>query len=378
MNYIQKSAGSQVYNPALDGLRALAVLGVLVSHFGLGKFLDPLSQAAPWGHMGVRLFFVLSGYLITSILIDCRERVNSKTEKARRTLYIFYMRRFLRILPLYYLTIVIMYLFGDSAFKEVWHMHAAFLSNTSGAVYAGAKGTGNLIDPNSAHFWSLSVEEQFYLCWPFLIILLEKRTLILTTAGLILLAPLFRAGLFVAGYAQDVGYLPTCTDALGIGAIIAFQRNGWLPALSDRKKTILSIGAGIVSVTLLLLRAEGIFYRPFLIIFPACEAILFGLLINHLVCCESSKIGSVLSKPIPVFIGKISFGIYLLHAICADFTVKYIFNYQTSLLQFVVSTMVTVVVCSFVYFIFERPINSLKKHFSYSITASRKEIVAPA
>src|SRR5262249_40880734 len=148
------------YMPQLDGLRAVAVLAVVAHHTLPGPLVDALNPGAA----GVRLFFVLSGFLITGILLGCRESMAQ--QGAGQALASFYARRFLRIFPLYYFALAVVLLAGVQEARDGAAWHLAYLSN----VYGVRQGwLGSL-----AHFWSLAVEEQFYLVWPALVLSLPR------------------------------------------------------------------------------------------------------------------------------------------------------------------------------------------------------------
>jgi peptidoglycan/LPS O-acetylase OafA/YrhL len=160
---------------ALDGARGIAVLAVMASHFEAVlppiAILQPLKQAAFFGSAGVDLFFVLSGFLITGILMNTRNATNY--------FIAFYARRILRIFPIYYLTLAFMFWIRTvlpAASAEIppagdRPYYYFFLDNWI-AWWRGAW------PPNAiGHFWSLAVEEQFYLFWPPLVLLLSATSL---------------------------------------------------------------------------------------------------------------------------------------------------------------------------------------------------------
>jgi peptidoglycan/LPS O-acetylase OafA/YrhL len=209
--------------PALDGVRGIAVLGPLVQRFNLGSFHDgaaalAFALSAAQGWMGVVLFFVLSGFLITGILLD--------TKGAAGYFGNFYARRALRILPLYY-TI----LFVAFVVLPLWHAYAQqqavqwpgppqiwfwlFLSNWWQAF------GGTIYD--FPHFWSLAVEEQFYLLWPLAVAGLALRPLVALCIGLIVIAWASRTTLGVLGWDSEAIYVLTMDrmDALAVGALVA-------------------------------------------------------------------------------------------------------------------------------------------------------------
>jgi peptidoglycan/LPS O-acetylase OafA/YrhL len=160
------------YFPALDGLRAVAILMVLVHHLGgyIGSFFDA-------GYYGVDLFFVISGYLITSILVSSKGRF----PEAYKT---FLGRRTLRIFPIYYLTLAVLYAFNVGATRKGIVYLCTYTWN-----YAR-----HLWDGSQIHYlWSLSVEEQFYLFWPVVALLLRERMRLLLCLTIVVIA---------VGYAQ--------------------------------------------------------------------------------------------------------------------------------------------------------------------------------
>ena len=138
--------------PQLDGLRALAVLMVVVHHYVEGG----------WGlaaNLGVKLFFVLSGFLITSILLRSRSQSGAAGWNRWRAVRNFYARRFLRIFPLYYLVVALAAILDVEPTREYLAWLLTYTLNLKMAAQ------GWYID-HFAHFWTLSIEEQFYLIWP--------------------------------------------------------------------------------------------------------------------------------------------------------------------------------------------------------------------
>lgn len=155
----------------LDGLRALAIAGVMLFHseFAFLERTVPL-----W--LGVHLFFVLSGFLITGILL--------RGERSAEFVGGFYIRRALRLFPLYYLVFAIMALFSQEL-REAWPYYTFYSANIW--IFKNMRwGAGG-------HFWTLSVEEQFYLLWPFVVLFTPRRGLVGACIAMVIVAPLFRA-----------------------------------------------------------------------------------------------------------------------------------------------------------------------------------------
>lgn len=201
--------------PELDGVRGLAILLVLGCHFlpavgdGVlhGGFGGALRTGLSFGWVGVDLFFVLSGFLITGILLDSRE----SPYRARS----FYSRRCLRILPLYYAALIVFFSLVRAPFgDQIWWW--AHLSNWGSAAKP-------LAYPHVTHFWSLAIEEQFYLAWPLIVWRLTPRRLlhvaIIGAAGSLLL----RNALAFAGLGEHYLYrwTPFRLDGLLLGAVVA-------------------------------------------------------------------------------------------------------------------------------------------------------------
>ena len=202
--------------PALDGIRGLAVLMVLVFHYHQGMLslpefwlTEPL-HFLNFGQTGVDLFFVLSGFLITGILLNAKG--------SPHFLRMFYMRRILRILPLYYLVVLGFLVTGwisaapSCRFDRVW-WYLVYLQNLGMTFWPRSVG-------GPGHFWSLGVEEHFYLFWPFLILLCSEKKLPLVLLVVISFALVSRVGLLSMGY--DVfTFSLSRMDALALGALLA-------------------------------------------------------------------------------------------------------------------------------------------------------------
>lgn len=244
---VPDSVGSLVRLPALDGLRALAILLVIPHNADL---LPSADEPGGWvlrhfyalGWMGVQLFFVLSGYLITRILRGSRD-----TPGYFRT---FYLRRALRILPAYYFIVAI----GLVLLPAISTMPAEFeASRDSFSVAAVLLFFSNWAQPlghgiyGFGHLWSLAVEEQFYLVWPAVICLVNRAPLMRVVGVAVLCFPLLRFAMLQMGASPDMLYQFTLSrmDALLCGAWVAL-------ALEDpRASAALRRWCGVVAVAAL-------------------------------------------------------------------------------------------------------------------------------
>lgn len=331
----------QGYMPQLDVLRAIAVALVIIQHwfyaFKIFRFL-------PEGELGVKLFFVLSGYLITRILLDYKQRVLTGNMSMVQSLKKFYYRRFLRIFPIYYLLLFLLYLIYPSKISDSFVWHFFYLSNYF--FYFINHGWGYV-----SHFWSLSVEEQFYIFWPFVILLSKRKYLLGIIIGTTLLGILFRATNFSHSYMYYI-LTPACFDALGLGALLALKYDWITTKIKTMSVTyfvtlLLSIGLIIYFHTLGKIVFNQIFLGLFIAIFSFLAVAKLSI---------GSKFHFIFENRILIFIGKISYGIYLYHNLI-PFT--YI-NHVHILFSYLLRIAVLLLVASASYYIIERPFLKFK------------------
>ena len=180
------------------------------------------------GGWGVDLFFVLSGFLITGILLRARRQIEGSPSK-RHVLRAFYARRFLRIFPLYYAVLLLLVVLGFSEVQKAFGWHALYQSNHH-IMFLRGRWYGA-----DVHFWSLAVEEQFYIMWPLLILWVPSRRLPLLMILAIVCGPLSCALLIPIYWGEEqVGtrvLMPQCLDVLSTGALLAWlwqQERFWM------------------------------------------------------------------------------------------------------------------------------------------------------
>jgi peptidoglycan/LPS O-acetylase OafA/YrhL len=303
--------GASARIPELDGLRGLAILAVMLFHYTPES--GALRSVAPvflTGWIGVDLFFVLSGYLITGILLD---------SKGRRGYYRnFMIRRGLRILPLYYASILLCgvvtyypYAFDWKDFLRASGWYFGYFGNVK-AFLENAWPRMSLLTP----LWSLQVEEQYYLTFPLLVWALRRKTLAKALAGAAVLALAIRTAMTFAMPANLIGtyvLTPCRMDALAMGGLIAIgvrERPEWL-----RKSWPGWAGAGCGAVFAAVWTLAG--NSPWsgamrTIGFTAADLAFAGLL-AALVGRRPRVLLAVFRQKILVWLGTISYGIYLLH-----------------------------------------------------------------
>jgi peptidoglycan/LPS O-acetylase OafA/YrhL len=292
--------------PELDSLRGVAILMVVFYHgFFWSNGLGGLSGAAKFfvnltrfGWLGVNLFFVLSGFLITGILVD------SKTQEHyfRR----FYTRRALRILPAFYALLVILF-FIPSQSHAYLVLSFFYLSNLAPPLS---------IPMTYPMLWSLAVEEHFYLVWPVAVRLLSGRTMKILAAAIVCSEPLLRAGYFVRGWPGGSGFLTwLVADGLAMGAVLALVVR--LPQF--RRKHLVSfvvvvLGAA-ASMALFGARYGILTQRRLLgasLLLTVVHLFFLGAL-GVTLLLGTGKFRALVNIPILQFFGEISYGLYLVH-----------------------------------------------------------------
>jgi len=305
---------SQLRIPAFDGLRGIAVLAVVFCHLSdycpADNFFKTILRA---GWCGVDLFFALSGFLITGILLD--------TRRSPHYLRAFYARRALRIFPIYYATLTTVllaahYFLQLNLVLPVPHdriFYFFYLNNWW--ILLQDTWHANII----GHFWSLAIEEQFYLVWPFIVWRLARKHLEFAALCGFILAPVIRVAIYVHfGDVRDIVENPFCRmDSLLTGALLAslVRRRASLVESSPRA---LRWGVCLLSVAIV---AGG--FSTFLPL-QLLHAQLFiasglALVCGSLVCVvflersATTLLQTALRSPILTFCGKCSYGMYVFH-----------------------------------------------------------------
>jgi peptidoglycan/LPS O-acetylase OafA/YrhL/2-polyprenyl-3-methyl-5-hydroxy-6-metoxy-1,4-benzoquinol methylase len=343
-----RMVGARRRLPALDGLRAVGVLMVMAYHSGY----DTPAGLALTG------FFVMSGFLITWLLRN--EQRATGTISLRR----FYVRRVLRIFPAYYaciaLSLVTLTLLGRAPTPEVVTSAVAYLMNYYNAFHHHP-------DVPFSHFWSLAVEEQFYLLWPmFLVVFLGRRrpqTIALALASIIVVVMEWRTFVFVSTYNTAYTYnaFDTRFDSLAVGCLLAICVEG------QRFRRIVTAATSsawypFIPIALLLAsqRGEGTYRYSVGLTF---DSLLLGLFIVQVMALHKTRMWRWLQYPTVRYVGLISYPMYLWHLWGIGVGNKATFLPSGG--RFVISVLVTVVAGAVSYHVIERPFLRLKKRFDY-------------
>lgn len=360
----------------LDGLRAFAISAVIVAHYTT-IFPKPYGQKFNdfFGAFGVTLFFVLSGFLIIRILIDNKESAQTNAFILRQ----FYIRRFLRIFPLYYLAILVGWVLDVPNCREHVVALLTYVANwVPGPPQADLE--------RYSHLWSLGVEEQFYIFFPVVFLWIKKEHTKKFLLALIAFAFVSRIAIIIlnayTGNSAQNNWMahrftPCCLDAFAIGGLLAFARyyyyaktkaffltNNWtLPLLGMLAASALlwmmDTREGVLSYI------NVMFNRPLLAtasIFMVGKAAFSGY----------QKLQKrLLENKVVVYVGKISYGLYVYH-----FIIPYLILLMTPYMPTLISQMnpkvlsiiSSLAIASISWFVFEKPINDLKKYFIYKDT----------
>lgn len=345
-------------NKSLDGLRALAIGIVLVHHYRDTRFF--LSG------FGAILFFVLSGFFATRILLKLRAGMEHRQSSLSGAFRGFYFQRWLRIWPLYFIVLAITLLLDVPNAHSSFFWNAAFLTNIEVLVNGSWSG-------RFSPLWSLSVLEQFYIIWPVVILCTPRRHLMRVIVAFIAVAPLYRIGCMLTS-APSLYWcvVPLASlDQLGVGALLALCETETCAVA--REKIVRFAGQFCLPAFVFFLVLKGLAQEPpFSAIYTASIAsFAFLWLIN---CCLTglpAPARIVFENRYLCHIGKMSYSIYLLH----DFTQLLI--PKTGLFGVVLESpwktpaliLLTLLVAEVAWRLIERPVCAFKKKRFPSVAA---------
>jgi peptidoglycan/LPS O-acetylase OafA/YrhL len=311
----------------LDGVRGLAITMVVAFHasivFTTTSEIPYLAyRVLTFGWAGVDLFFVLSGFLITGILVDSRG-----CSSYFRT---FYIRRVLRIFPLYFaylflILVLFRYLWRWYSGEDLWQWTNPWWFIT---YLMNWKPSGPHRDPFMGHLWSLAIEEQFYFVWPAVVWLVPRNKLSLTCALVALGALVTRCWMSAAGVSAAVIYdrTPCRLDCLAVGAFVAVGVRDFRPFL-DRwaPRVFAASAAGFLVV-------EALSPKPVWANLPmrtagaSLLALCFGGVVFRSATSHTGWMHGFFSSRLLCQLGKYSYGIYVLHEVLSEFTVSFVRN----------------------------------------------------
>ncbi len=295
------------YRPEVDGLRCVAVMLVILHHLGIPGF--------DGGFVGVDVFFVISGYLITSIIL-------SEVARGGFSFGRFYQRRVIRLAPAYFLVLVVTSIvagfvmlpselqqYSRSAIYSTFFAANFFMWDTVGGYFGAGADTTPLL-----HLWSLAVEEQFYLFWPVSLLLLYRlfrsKVLMFSVMAIAFLLALGVSEYGALHYRAAAYYLmPTRAFELLIGALLVAFPTVRLSAVPRIGALILSVSGICLIVYSSLFFSKGIWFPGLNALFP-CLGTALVILFTH---SDTPIVGSMLTNRLVVGVGKVSYPAYLWH-----------------------------------------------------------------
>lgn len=353
------------YRPEIDGLRAIAVISVIIYHLN--------ENWLSGGFLGVDIFFVISGFLITGIII-------TEIQQNSFSLKQFYTRRIKRIYPAFITVMALVSLIASVIFiyndfnqlRKTIELATAFLSN----FYLGL--TQGYFDLSAnenpvLHIWSLAVEEQYYLIFPLILILAYKKfreikALFIIT--LILFFILLATSFIPANFYKEVLHQPNIYylsnlrfPELLVGSLLAIYHNlSNKVQLSKQVNNILAILSTLLLFSCLFLMNNNIAYIPGITLILPC---IFTALIIH-TTSQNNIIKLCLSNKVIVFIGKISYSLYLYHWIFIAFAYYITGEKQINNQSIAIVTVLTIIFSVLSYYLIEQPIRKSKLNFKQS------------
>jgi peptidoglycan/LPS O-acetylase OafA/YrhL len=349
--------------PQLDSFRFFAVTLVIISHWARNSTINKI----PNGYLGVTFFFVLSSFLITTNLLHFKKSIYLSELTIPKALGAFYFRRTLRIFPLYFFVLFLLYIAAKEMFNGNFSWYLAYVPNF--IIYKEQIWPGML-----SHFWSLGVEEQFYIIWPLVILFFPLEWFKYLFPGIAAISIFCKFFFYLQSDTFFTYYdvLPiSCFDAFGIGATLALSTYegssySWIPS---KKFPWMLTGAVVLSI----------------IFFIAGLSFLFGLSVaisSALIILKSREgfkgiVGQILKHPVFLYLGKISYGLYVYHNFM-PWLLRCISGKETTYqlhisfisfdqmqhpyLAFLIQFVMLIAIASVSWYLLEKPLNSLKKY----------------
>jgi peptidoglycan/LPS O-acetylase OafA/YrhL len=352
--YMTTKPTPHIYYPALDTLRAIAILLVIIGHWL--PYQHILNSFLTNGPLGVVLFFVLSGYLITGILLNEKTKLDAKQKTVGGIFKSFYIKRSLRIFPIYYLTLLYLLIMHIPDVTEYFWWHFFYGSNF--LFYFSKSFFSEYVSP----LWSLSVEEQFYLFWPFIILFSSRKQLLGWFVVCVIAGTALRMmpeSLHEKPFSYFQFLMPTCIDCFAVGGIIAYVQRFHSEKLALFKKVCIGLAFAGLAYLLLVVQMYGpndfvtvVFNRTIFSCFAA--AFILYVITPQ---AEESLLHKNLENSLLVYIGKISYSMYLWHNL-----IPYFLEIESEGKRFFVRLGVLIALSTLSYFALEKPLLSLKKY----------------
>jgi peptidoglycan/LPS O-acetylase OafA/YrhL len=343
---------SRSHIPALDGLRAVAVFLVIFSHFGF--------KSVPGIH-GVMIFFVLSGFLITWLLLKENDRMGTISIAS------FYRRRTRRIFPAFYAYWLLMIVLLVGTGRTVLWPHAWSALFYGSNYYSAING-----DPNNgfSHTWSLAIEEQFYLLWPIVFLMLRGNLKKMTGFLIVVIGAVWiHRAVLCFGFHVDQAYIfaafDTRLDELMVGCLLAvlLKRRAlsslWSAVTANALlplATIALLGISVYSGGYFIYRYRDVFGF-------AIEPLLVAILIVQVIAFSSTRLWGWTEWRVVRFLGRISYSLYLYQQLTLH-VVRHALEAYPLVVQLAGALVVTIIAATISYYLIERPFLKLRSPFA--------------
>jgi len=356
----------RTYYPALDGIRGIAILLVVFFHnFGFINYFV-------FGWLGVDLFFVLSGYLITDILIKA---IGSKDYLKK-----FYTRRIVRIFPIYYLLLIIMLLILPNFISH--RVNLKYYTDNQAWLWTYMQNWLYILKPHAGsnillHLWSVAVEEQYYLLWPFIILLVRKPKMLLAISFLLLIGILVTRlvvwNKHIEGFQYFSWFMFTRIDGICIGSALALIKFINPKFITHYTPYIISSIAAMNFIFYFINERNQFSLPYFPLIGYTTFAIVFAILVYEAATLNKNYITTILSFSPLRFIGKVSYGFYIYHwpvyILLTPVIITFLKNIlatkatHLNLIASILATLIGFGISVISFYFFETPFLKLKKYF---------------
>jgi peptidoglycan/LPS O-acetylase OafA/YrhL len=340
--------------PSLNGLRAISIFAVLITHVQLVSFKMP---NGPGGQLGVNIFFVISGFLITLLLL--KEENSTGTISLRN----FFIRRSLRIFPVFFFLLLIYFLLQLAGILDI--STKAWLSSVTYTKYFFLRGE-NKQDLVTMHFWSLSVEEHFYLIWPVIFLYLKEKRKLFALA-VIIVVPLVRLLSDVS-----VMHLFTRADALMWGCLFAMYNEKITEFITTKSVTVLLLAFVVLALCLLSKKFshtetgdfKNHFVPAFLGSFGAITNICIGVIVIISITFRNNIYFAFLNSRFMNYAGILSYSIYMWQQLFFSESISPLSNFPLNL-------FLILIVSAASYNFIEKPFLKLKDRFTKTQSAGK-------
>ncbi len=351
----------------LDALRAVAIAIVMLHHY--------MNPPILLSGFGVTFLFVLSGYFATNTLLKLRERMEAGRTEMGGAVKDFYMRRYLRICPMYFIVLLVTALCNIEGARDSLPWNAFFLANIQTVVNQEWNG-------RFSPMWSLSFLEQFYLIWPFVVLVLPRKRLVPAIIFMMALGPAWR----MLCYAQNLSAinwsvfpLSSC-DAVGCGALLAVARLGMVNHKVLPRLVWVSRWIG-VPMTVLLMLAKGIHQPPWYteVVIPFVASLAFVSLSEKASRGFGGPVGKFLNNGFLAQVGQMSYSIFLIHTFTELLLPRVgpLGPILDSNYKFLVLIPVTVFIAYIAWRWIERPIQDIRRRMPKPDLAGMTPVAVP-